>query len=386
MSAVPAEAAPALHPMVARRGGKLMGRIRVPGDKSISHRALLLGLLTVGRTTIEGLLEGEDILATARACAMLGARIERSGDGAWQISGVGIGSLLPPAGRARLRQRRDGRPTDDGDRRRPSDREQCSMATPACASGRCAGCSSRSFAWVREVLTEREGGRLAGSPARGTRAHSDRVRESGAVGSGEIGGALVRACRAGRDDGDRTGGDSRPHRADARAFRRRDRVSARRRPKPHRLKGRPELAPQRLVVPGRSVLGGVSARCRACRAGLRDRSRRHARQSPAHRAFSTTLREMGASDRGDRSSRRRRNRSSISASARRGCSGVDVPAQRAPSMIDEYPVLAVAAAFAEGMTTMRGLAELRVKESDRLAAIAAGLRANGVACEMSATI
>src|ERR1700680_2375743 len=98
MSVAPAQTAPTFQPAVARRDGTLKGRIRVPGDKSISHRALLLGTRPVGRTTITGLLEGDDILATARACAMLGASVERNGAGAWQISGVGIGSLLPPAG------------------------------------------------------------------------------------------------------------------------------------------------------------------------------------------------------------------------------------------------------------------------------------------------
>src|ERR1700680_4497104 len=98
MSVAPAQTAPTFQPAVARRDGTLKGRIRVPGDKSISHRALLLGLLTVGRTTITGLLEGDDILATARACAMLGASVERNGAGAWQISGVGIGSARTPLG------------------------------------------------------------------------------------------------------------------------------------------------------------------------------------------------------------------------------------------------------------------------------------------------
>src|SRR3984893_1210471 len=97
MSVASAQTAPTFQPAVARRGGTLKGRIRVPGDKSISHRALLLGLLTVGKTNIEALLEGDDILATARACAMLGASVERNGAGAWQISGVGIGSLPPPS-------------------------------------------------------------------------------------------------------------------------------------------------------------------------------------------------------------------------------------------------------------------------------------------------
>ena len=85
-------------PLIAHRSAPINGRARVPGDKSISHRALLIGLLTVGETSIEGLLEGDDVLATARACKQFGAAIERKNPGAWRIAGVGIGALLEPAG------------------------------------------------------------------------------------------------------------------------------------------------------------------------------------------------------------------------------------------------------------------------------------------------
>src|ERR1700680_4073493 len=98
MSLASVDTASVLQPVVARRGGKLRGRFRVPGDKSISHRALLISLLPVGETMIEGLLEGEDSLATPRACAMLGATVQRNRSGTWHVSGVGIGSLLPPEG------------------------------------------------------------------------------------------------------------------------------------------------------------------------------------------------------------------------------------------------------------------------------------------------
>ena len=83
-------------PLAARPGGPLTGRVRVPGDKSISHRALILGALSIGATDIEGLLEGADVLATAHACAALGARVERRGPGRWQVHGTGVGALLLP--------------------------------------------------------------------------------------------------------------------------------------------------------------------------------------------------------------------------------------------------------------------------------------------------
>ncbi len=80
-------------PLTARRGGPLQGRTRVPGDKSISHRALILGALTVGETTVAGLLEGEDVLHTAEAMRALGAQVERMGEHAWRIHGVGVGGF-----------------------------------------------------------------------------------------------------------------------------------------------------------------------------------------------------------------------------------------------------------------------------------------------------
>ena len=97
-TAAPAVERPAPAPLTARRSSHISGRIRVPGDKSISHRALLVGLLAVGPTEIEGLLEGEDVLATARVCAALGASVDRTGPGRWRVRGTGIGTLLAPTG------------------------------------------------------------------------------------------------------------------------------------------------------------------------------------------------------------------------------------------------------------------------------------------------
>ena len=86
-----------LAPLTARRGGPLSGRVRVPGDKSISHRALILTAMTVGESTVAGLLEGEDVLNTANAMRALGARVERGADGVWHIHGVGVGGFKSPA-------------------------------------------------------------------------------------------------------------------------------------------------------------------------------------------------------------------------------------------------------------------------------------------------
>ena len=133
---------------------------------------------------------------------------------------------------------------------------------------------------------------------------------------------------------------------------------------------------------GRSVVGGVPAGRGADRAGLRDRARRRDAQSAAHRPLHDAARD-GRLDRSRSSSATRAARTSPICAIKAGAlKGVDVPAERAPTMIDEYPILAVAAAFAEGVTRMRGLKELRVKESDRLEATAAMLRANGVEVEI----
>src|SRR5271169_3827908 len=83
-------------PLTACRNGPLKGRVRVPGDKSISHRALILGALTVGETRISGLLEGEDVLNTGKAVAALGARVNRIGEGKWRAEGVGVAGFAPP--------------------------------------------------------------------------------------------------------------------------------------------------------------------------------------------------------------------------------------------------------------------------------------------------
>ena len=86
-----------VSPLAARRSGSLKGRVRVPGDKSISHRALILGALAVGETAITGLLEGEDVINTSRAMRALGANVERGGPGAWRISGVGVAGFAEPS-------------------------------------------------------------------------------------------------------------------------------------------------------------------------------------------------------------------------------------------------------------------------------------------------
>ena len=372
----------AVTPLTARKSQGLSGRARMPGDKSISHRALLVSLLAVGQSEIEGLLEGEDVIATARACAALGARVERAGTNRWSVRGVGIGSLLAPE-----------RPLDFGNAGTGTRLAMGVVAGHAIEASFDGDASLRKRPMRRVldpllqmgavVVTEDKGGRLpvrlrgAQDPlpiAYETPVPSAQVKSAVLLcGLAAPGTTTVIEKEATRDHTERM---LRHFGAEVAVIRHGGHGSR------IELKGRPELVAQKIVVPGdpssaafplvaalivpgsEIVIENVLAN--ALRAGL-----------------FVTLREMGA---GIEEVARREESGETVVDLRVRASdltGIDVPAERAPSMIDEYPVLAVAASFAKGETRMRGLAELRVKESDRLAAIAEGLRANGVACEIS---
>jgi 3-phosphoshikimate 1-carboxyvinyltransferase len=364
--------------LTAARSGALTGRPRPPGDKSISHRALLLGLLCVGETAIDGLLEGEDVLRTAEACRALGAVVTRRAEGCWSVRGAGLGSLLEPRetldfGNAGTGSRLmmgvvAGHPIAarfDGDaslRKRPMRR----VLVPLIQQG-------------ARVLEEQEGGRLP-IVLQGTGAPLP-IEYSTPVASAQIKSAVL---LAGLNSPGRTvvieREASRDHTEKMLAH-----FGARVSIEPYNgvgrriiLEGRPNLQPAEvrvpadpssaafplaaaLIVPGSDVLI-ESVMINPLRCGLLE-----------------TLLEMGADiTLEDRRSVSGEEIADLRVRHSPGLRGVDVPTTRAPSMIDEYPILAVVAGFASGETTMRGLSELRVKESDRLAAIAAGLAANGV--------
>jgi 3-phosphoshikimate 1-carboxyvinyltransferase len=369
-------------PAVARRSGALRGRVRVPGDKSVSHRALMLGLLAVGKTGIEGLLEGDDVLATARACSALGAAVERTGAGRWSVHGVGIGSLLPPDhvldfGNAGTGTRLmlgvvAGHPieaTFDGDaslRSRPMRR----VLDPLARMG-------------AQVVDVADGGRLP-LRLRGAR-DAIPIEFKSPVASAQVKSAVL-LCglaapgittvieeQATRDHTERLlrlfGADLiiEPHGEGGR------RVA---------LKGRPELAAQDVRIPADPSSAAFPLVAALIVPGS-DLALEGVMLNPLRNGLLVTLQEMGA--RIDVLDRREQSGEQVADLRVRASAlkGVEVPAARAPSMIDEYPILAVAAAFADGTTIMRGLSELRVKESDRVAAVAAGLAANGVAHEIS---
>lgn len=367
------------RPLSSRRTGPLAGTVLVPGDKSISHRALILGAMAVGRSEITGLLEAEDVLGTAEAMRALGADVERQGEGHWAVHGVGVGGFAEPQS-----------VLDFGNAGTGSRLVMGAIATTPISAVFTGDASlrRRPMGRVLEPLTKfgatyvaREGGLM---PLTLTGA-SDPIciDHTVTVASAQVKSALLLAALNApgqtriaqtaltRDHtekmlagfGAKIAVESLPDGGEA-----------------VYVTGEVDLKPSdvevprdpssaafplvaALIVPGSEVtIPGVLLNPR--RTGLLE-----------------TLREMGADiaivnrrfsggeEIGDLVARH---------SALRG---VDVPAARAPAMIDEYPILAIAASFADGRTTMRGLEELRVKESDRLAAMSAGLKACGVTHE-----
>ncbi len=368
-----------LRPAVASRAGPLAGRARVPGDKSISHRSLMLGGLAAGLTRIAGLLEGEDVLRTAAAMRAMGARIEKRG-GEWLIEGTGNGCLLEPevpldfgnagtgsrltmglvgsydmettfCGDASLSKRPMGRVLDPLRMMglqvlsaAPGDRMPLTIRGPRTAAPISYRVPMPSAQVKSAVL-------LAGLNAPGittvvepvmTRDHTEKMLAGfGAELEVETDAEGVRAIR---------------------------------------LQGQGRLTGRVIVVPGDPSSAAFPLVAALVVPGS-DITIENVLMNPSRTGLVATLLEMGANietlDRRDAGGEEVADLR-VRASELRG---VTVPPHRAPSMIDEYPVLSVAAAFAEGQTLMEGLEELRVKESDRLAAVAAGLTANGVECQ-----
>ena len=356
----------------AAPGSPLRGRIRAPGDKSISHRALIFGALATGVTEIVDLLEGADVLATAEAMRAFGAGVDRLGEGRWRVTGQG--GFAEPAqvidcgnagtGVRLIMGAAAGYPlaaTFTGDaslRGRPMMRVLGPLgqmgATWICREGgrlpltlKGGGLSAIRYVLPVPSAQVKSAVLLAGLTAAGiteviepepTRDHTERMlRAFGAA-------VIVEDAADGRHirlaGGQRLSGTA------------------------IRVPGDPSSAAfplvAALITPGSAVtVEGVLL-------------------NPLRTGLFETLREMGA-DLVIENARDEGGEPVGDVTARYSAlRGVEVPESRAPSMIDEYPILAVAAAFAEGRTAMRGLAEMRVKESDRLALMAAGLTACGV--------
>ena len=373
-----------MQPLTAHPCDGLAGDARIPGDKSISHRALMLAALAVGESEIAGLLEGEDVLRTAAAMAALGAEVQRGEDGQrgesglWRVWGRGIGGLVEP-----------DRVLDMGNSGTGARLLMGILAAHPMTATLTGDASlvGRPMGRVAEPL-ERMGARIIARESVRlplTVVGSDRLlpihyrlpvpsaQVKSAVllaGLGAPGVTEVVEPLATRDHSERMlryfGAELRTEETDEGHL--------------ILLTGQPELEARRLTVPGDpssaafplvAALVTPGSTLRLPGVGL----------NPRRRGLFDTLREMGA-DLEIENPREESGEPVGDLSATAGpLQGVEVPPGRAPTMIDEYPILAVAAACARGPTVMRGLAELRVKESDRLAAVAQGLASCGVRVE-----
>lgn len=356
----------------------LTGRHAAPGDKSISHRSLMLGGLAVGETRISGMLEGDDVLATGRAMRALGAEITRGEDGVWSVHGTGVGGLAAPSDVLDLANAGTGvrllmgvvatHPfttvfTGDASlRKRPMERVMAPLRQ------------------MGARFTAAEGGRLPLTVEGATTALP--IRYTLPVPSAQVKSAVM---LAGLNAPGKTivveREPTRDHTENMlRHFGATVSVDQTSDGTVIVLDGYPDLRGRALVVPGDPssaafplVAALITEGSELTVTGLS--------VNPLRAGLFDTLIEMGASL--EITNRRVEGGEPVADITARSSMlrGVEVPAERAPSMIDEYPVLAVAAAFAQGRTIMRGLGELRVKESDRISAMARGLAANGVTVE-----
>ena len=366
-------------PMTSHPAGPLSGTALVPGDKSISHRALILGALSVGETVITGLLEGQDVLDTAQAMRAFGSEVLRDVDGTWRVQGVGVGGFAEP-----------DRVIDCGNSGTGVRLIMGAMATSPIAATFTgdASLNRRPMARVTDPLAlfgaravGRSGGRLPMTILGAE--HPVPVRYTVPVPSAQVKSAVLLAGlnapgrtvvierEATRDHTERMlagfGAEiTTEETAEGRVI---------------TLTGQPELRPRTIAVP-RDPSSAAFPVCAALIVPGSDVLVPGIALNPTRAGLFETLREMGA----DLACENLRDEggepvADLRARFSPDLKGIEVPPARAASMIDEYPVLSVVAAFAEGATIMRGVKELRVKESDRIAAMATGLRAGGVRVE-----
>jgi len=360
------------------RSGPLKGRVRVPGDKSISHRALMLSALAVGESRIEGLLEGEDVLATAAAMRAMGATVERGSDGAWTVAGVGVGGLLQPE--TALDMGNSGTSTRLLMGLVASHPITATFTGDASLSRRPMGRVIEPLSLMGADVTASPGGRLP-LMLRGL-CPAVPISYRLPVASAQVKSAVLLA-------GLNTPGiteviepvPTRDHSERMlRGFGAELTVEEIAGVRHIRMSGEAELRPQHITVPGDpssaaflvvaalttpgSAITVENVGINPTRAGLYE----VLRMMGAELAF-TNQREVGGEPVAD------------IVACFSDLTGIEVPPELAPSMIDEYPILFVAAALASGRTVMRGLEELRVKESDRIATMSEGLRAIGARVE-----
>jgi len=366
-------------PMSSHRCTGLTGTAEVPGDKSISHRALIFGAMAVGETRITGLLEGEDVLDTAKAMRAFGAEVTREEDGTWSVQGVGVGGFGEPD------QVIDCGNSGTGVRLIMGAMATCPISATFTGD---ASLNKRPMARVTDPLAlfgaqavGRTGGRLPMTIVGA--ANPVPVRYTTPVPSAQVKSAVLLAGlnapgqtvvierEATRDHSERM-------LAGFGAT-----ITSEQTSEGHviTLTGQPELKPQSIAVP-RDPSSAAFPVCAALITEGSDVLIPGIGLNPTRAGLFTTLREMGA-DLTYENERLEGGEPVADLRARfsPNLKGIEVPPTRAASMIDEYPVLSVVAAFAEGTTHMPGVKELRVKESDRIEAMATGLRACGVTVE-----
>jgi 3-phosphoshikimate 1-carboxyvinyltransferase len=368
-------------PLTARKSAPLKGTAKIPGDKSISHRALMFGGLAVGETVITGLLEGEDVLNTAAAMRAMGARIEKAPDGLWRCHGVGVGGLHEPA--CVLDMGNSGTST----------RLLMGLVAGHPMTAIFTGDASlikRPMARVMKPLEmmgaqfmAREGGRLP-LAVRGT-ASVLPIEYRLPVASAQVKSAIMLAGLSAR--GITTVIEDKPTRDHSENMLRHFGVNVDVEDltggaQAVRVTGQMDMRGANVTVPADPSSAAFAVVAALITPGSELRLP-NIGMNPRRTGIYTTLIEMGADIRFE--NRRIQGGEPVAdivVTGNNKLKGVHVPAERAPSMIDEYPVLSAAAACADGKTYMPGLEELRVKESDRLLMIAEGLKACGVSLEM----
>ncbi|MBQ1497407.1 MAG: 3-phosphoshikimate 1-carboxyvinyltransferase [Sphingomonas sp.] len=366
------------RPLGVSARGPLKGRVTVPGDKSISHRSLMFSALAVGESRIEGLLEGEDVLATAAAMRAMGATITRGDDGAWTVSGVGVGGLLQPE--TALDMGNSGTSTRLLMGLVASHPITVTFTGDASLSSRPMGRAIEPLGQMGAEITASPGGRLP-LMLRGINPAVP-ITYTLPVASAQVKSAVLLA-------GLNTPGITRviepvPTRDHSermlRGFGAELTVEDGPEGKIISIRGEAELKPQHIVVPGDPSSAGFWMVAASIVPGS-DITIANVCMNPTRTGLIQALRMMGASIEaldprevgGEPVADLRVRHAPLKA--------IEVPPELAPSMIDEYPILFVAAAVAEGRTVARGAHELRVKESDRIATMRAALEANGVVLE-----
>jgi len=370
--------------LVARPVACLKGRVRAPGDKSVSHRALMFGALALGETTVRGLLEGEDVLCTAAALRALGAEVthEHESGGTWRVRGFGVGGGREPGDVLDL--------GNSGTAARLLSGILASQPFTSFMTGD-ASLRGRPMQRVIEPLSRmgarfeaRDGGRMPLAIIGTDEMVPIEYRLP--VASAQVKSAILLA-------GLNTAGETtviEPHATRDHTERMLRHFGAEVRVTPAEGGGKritvvgwPELLGRDIVVPGDPSSAAFAVVAAAIRPGS-DITVENVGLNPLRAGLYQTLLDMGADIAFE--NEREVGGEPVADLRVKGSAlkGVEVPAERAPTMIDEYPILAVAASCALGTTRMLGLAELRAKESDRLASVAAGLLANGVKHEMGA--